>query len=115
MAGRRATSCAATPFLNSEPYPAKHKILPLSMRGVTAYYLLNPLEEPHRVRGESAKGIKSERDEHVLILYASFFVLSPKHEKPRSYIRLILQRKFLFRRIPGTCTHCVKVLVMLSH
>ncbi|KAJ0933021.1 hypothetical protein HanPSC8_Chr04g0180261 [Helianthus annuus] len=37
MAGRRATSCAATPLLNSKPYPAKHKILPLNMCGVTAY------------------------------------------------------------------------------
>ncbi|KAJ0691607.1 putative ABC transporter type 1, transmembrane domain-containing protein [Helianthus annuus] len=46
------------------------------MSGVTAYHLLNPLEEPHRIRGESAKGIESERDEHVLILYARFFMLS---------------------------------------
>ncbi|MFS7991470.1 hypothetical protein Hanom_Chr12g01071111 [Helianthus anomalus] len=46
------------------------------MHGVTAYHLLNPLEKPYRVRGESAKGIESERDEHVLILDASFFMLS---------------------------------------
>ncbi|MFS7975771.1 hypothetical protein Hanom_Chr10g00884631 [Helianthus anomalus] len=76
MTGRRATSCVATPLLNSKPYPTKHKIMPLNMSGVTAYHLLNPVEEPHRVRGESAKGIESERDEHVLILDASFFVLS---------------------------------------
>ncbi|KAJ0570029.1 putative Macro domain-containing protein [Helianthus annuus] len=40
---------APLPLLNSKPYPAKHKILPLNIRGVTAYHLLNPLEEPHRV------------------------------------------------------------------
>ncbi|MFS8006699.1 hypothetical protein Hanom_Chr14g01252281 [Helianthus anomalus] len=46
------------------------------MRGVTACHLLNSLEQPYRVRGESAKGIESEQDEHVLILDTSFFVLS---------------------------------------
>ncbi|KAJ0467248.1 hypothetical protein HanIR_Chr14g0683251 [Helianthus annuus] len=35
---------------DSKPYPAKHKIPPLNMCGVTAYHLLNPLEEPHRGR-----------------------------------------------------------------
>ncbi|MFS7978450.1 hypothetical protein Hanom_Chr10g00915631 [Helianthus anomalus] len=42
------------------------------MRGVTTYHLLNPLEESHRVRGENAKSIESERDEHMLILNCSY-------------------------------------------
>ncbi|KAJ0735982.1 hypothetical protein HanPI659440_Chr11g0438501 [Helianthus annuus] len=44
------------------------------MRGVTTVHMLNPLEEPHRIRGESAKGIESERDEHVLILDENIYL-----------------------------------------
>ncbi|MFS7901077.1 hypothetical protein Hanom_Chr00s167001g01827231 [Helianthus anomalus] len=57
MAGKQATSCALLPLLNSKLYPAKHKILPLNMCGVTAYHLLNLL---------SASGARAPTNQSII-------------------------------------------------
>ncbi|MFS7986566.1 hypothetical protein Hanom_Chr11g01011821 [Helianthus anomalus] len=50
------------PLLNSKLYPAKHKILPLNMRGVIVYHLLNPFDEPHRATTPKVSKAVLERE-----------------------------------------------------